>query len=81
MVSGGAQDAVHGRALRFENGGDRVHVVLAEGVLLGEDDDVLVFGVVHEGSGGENVLVGLAAGAERVVVDTGDGVGGGRSRR
>lgn len=77
---GRGEDTVHGGALGFEDGGDRVHVVLAERVLLGEDHDVLAFGVVHERTRGENVLVGLAAGTERVVVDAGDGVGGGRSR-
>src|SRR5690606_7836620 len=69
---GRGEDTVHGGALGFEDGGDRVHVVLAERVLLGEDDDVLAFGVVHARTRGENVLIGLAAGTECVVVDAGD---------
>ena len=62
-----------------EDGLDGGDVALAERVVLREDDDLLALEVVDEGAGGGDVLQALAAGAEGVVVDARDGVGGGRA--
>ncbi len=73
------QQRRHGGALRAEHGGHGRGVRLAEGVVLREDRDGLALHVLEEGGRGEDVLVGLPPGAEGVVVDAGEAVGGGRA--
>ena len=76
----GDEHALDGGAPAAEHGLHGREVALAERVVLREDDDLLAVGVADEGAGGRDVLVGLSAGAERVLVDAGDGVGRGRTR-
>ena len=62
----GHEHALDGGALAAEHGLHGREVALAERVVLGEDDDLLARGVADERAGRGDVLVGLAAGAERV---------------
>ena len=66
--------------MRAEDRLDGRLVALAERAVLREDGDRLAVEVVEEGSGGRDILRALAAGAEGVVVDARDRVGGGRAR-
>ena len=72
------QHGFHGGTLGSEDGVDGGDVALAEGVVLGEDKDLLA-GRIDEGSGGRDVLQALATGTEGVFVDALQGIGGGRT--
>ena len=69
------QDGFHGGALGAEDRLHRGDVALAESVVLGEDNNLLALGV-DERAGGGDVLQALPAGAEGVLVNALDRIGG-----
>src|SRR5699024_3609294 len=81
---GGEVAGVHRRQYRDDlsaafvagNRRDGIEVVLTELVVLGEHHDGRVLDVADDPLGGHHVLVRLAPGAEGVLVDPGDRVGG-----